>query len=107
LSNILVRLVSQLLTNFWKDFSYNEVNDETAKILVQVIENNPKLKKLELNGNILTKKGIKLIESALDKLTQKEVLGTLSENDSEGISFNFLILYFISIAMKSNKIKAK
>jgi Ran GTPase-activating protein 1 len=65
------------------DLSYDGVNDDTVKVLQEVIENNPNLRVLNLNGNHMTSNGIKEIKKSLEKVDKSNALMTLSDNDSE------------------------
>eukprot|EP01129_Flabellula_baltica_P000769 TRINITY_DN10727_c0_g1_i1.p1 TRINITY_DN10727_c0_g1~~TRINITY_DN10727_c0_g1_i1.p1 ORF type:complete len:344 (-),score=122.95 TRINITY_DN10727_c0_g1_i1:20-1051(-) len=65
------------------DMTYAEVNDETIMLLVEVLENKPNLKKLELNGNHLKDEGKSALEEFLESVGKADILGTLSDNESE------------------------
>jgi Ran GTPase-activating protein 1 len=79
----LVKILLSLTTLEELDLSYDGVNDGVAKIIVQIIENNPNLAKLNLNGNCLTEKGINAVKNALKKIQKVDALMTLSDNESE------------------------
>jgi len=80
---VLVDILKTVNTLEELDLSYDGVNDTIAKGIVQVIENNPNLAKLNLNGNCLTDKGINAVKNALEKIQHGEALMTLSDNESE------------------------
>jgi len=80
---VLVDILKTVNTLEELDLSYDGVNDAIAKGIVQVIENNPNLAKLNLNGNCLTDKGINAVKNALEKIQHGEALMTLSDNESE------------------------
>jgi len=79
----LVKILLSLTTLEELDLSYDGVNDGVAKIIVQIIEKNPNLAKLNLNGNCLTEKGINAVKNALEKIQKVDALMTLSDNESE------------------------
>jgi hypothetical protein len=75
-----------ICVSHFQDLSYNGVDSKAAALLIEVIANNKSLKKVELNGNYLPKKSIKALEAALEANSHSEALGTMSENDSEGMA---------------------
>eukprot|EP01135_Chromosphaera_perkinsii_P001830 Nk52_evm9s211 gene=Nk52_evmTU9s211 len=68
------------------DLTYNEINDAAAVKLGRFLRGKKRLEKVELNGNCIGEEGLKAIQTALRALSGcdgDDVLGSLSENESE------------------------
>jgi Ran GTPase-activating protein 1 len=64
------------------DLIFNEMGDKAAFAIAKAIKNKKSLKRLELNGNEFSAKGIAAIKEALNGKVD-DVLGTLSDNEGE------------------------
>jgi len=61
---------------------FSELKDFVVPDLVELVQNNPNLKKLELNGNHFSSDKVKELKAAMKRLERVDVLGTFSDNES-------------------------
>lgn len=78
-----------LVRNYWseylrgQDLSYDSVTDECVPALKELLKNNPRLTKLELNGNHFSADSLEELRDLLVELDKESILGEMSDNETE------------------------
>lgn len=65
------------------DMTYNEISDEGAELVIQLLKSRKNLKSLEMNGNCFSKEMLKKLNSALSEHEYPDALGTMSDNEDD------------------------
>lgn len=63
------------------NLSYNDLDDEAAVLLAEVLKSKPNFRTLELNGNAIRSSGLAAIKETLDSLGSLDGLGSMSDNE--------------------------
>merc|ERR1712137_30105 len=65
------------------DMSYNEMNNDGATLLIELLKTKPNLASLELNGSCLSSATVDLLNEALSEHGHPDALGSMSDNEDE------------------------
>jgi len=64
------------------DLSYCDIDDDAARAVAKAVRQQPRLVRLELNGNLIKTDGLTAISDAIKSLGKDDVLGSMSENEN-------------------------